>query len=86
MNDSKSYVPNVVWSEHINECEQLVMEQLKSPATAKFSDVIYTNGTPVWQSITILWDVDSQNSFSAMIRSHFWCEKKIWEDMTAIVY
>lgn len=85
MQDGKSYVPPVEWAEYINWCEKMVLDRIKSPSTAKFSDIIFVDGTPVWEPISILWKLDSENSFWAMIRWSFWCEKKIWEDMTVVI-
>lgn len=52
-------------------CEEVVKNNLKSPSTASFSNETAT-GTA--GSYTVTGDVDSQNSFGAMIRNHFTCE------------
>lgn len=50
-------------------CENLVRDQLKSPSTAKFSNVEAT-GTGPW---TVTGAVDSQNSFGATVRTTWTC-------------
>ncbi len=52
-------------------CENVVKNGLKSPSTASFSNETAT-GTD--GQYTVTGDVDSQNSFGAMIRNHFTCE------------
>jgi hypothetical protein len=52
--------------------EQFVSERLKSPSTAEFADLseweITTTDKKKWQVAAY---VDSQNSFGAIIRTHF---------------
>ena len=56
----------------VNECEQLVSEQLKAPGSAKFVNV---KVSPEGQkSLYITGDVDSENGFGALLRSSFECE------------
>lgn len=50
----------------IKACEAWVSGQLVSPATARWSDETWSDGV-------VSGDVDSQNSFGALIRSHFEC-------------
>jgi hypothetical protein len=52
-----------------SQCEARVKEKLKAPSTAEFSGTTATGGGP-W---TVTGQVDSQNSFGAMIRSPFGC-------------
>src|SRR5262245_38063453 len=52
-------------------CEDAVKDQLKAPSTAKFTNERYTDSDPSW---LVTGDVDAQNSFGAMIRSHFTCD------------
>jgi hypothetical protein len=55
----------------ISACENAVKDQLKAPSTAKFSNERYTDSDPSWRATG---DVDAENSFGAMIRSHFDCD------------
>ena len=54
------------------ECEKLIKENLKAPASAQFGDWAFTEHT-IW-SYTATGAVDSQNSFGAMLRSRFTCD------------
>ena len=52
------------------KCRQAVRDQLKSPATAQFSgEKVVSDG----DGFEVVGDVDSQNSFGAMLRSTFTC-------------
>ncbi len=51
-------------------CEELVKDRLKAPSTAEFSGESADGSAG---SYTVTGDVDSQNSFGAMLRSHFTC-------------
>lgn len=51
-------------------CEASVTDQLKSPATAKFSGEIVTEDSG---SYRVTGHVDSENGFGAMLRSHYSC-------------
>lgn len=60
------------------QCERWVKEKLKSPSTAKFSEEVRTaRGSSAW---TITGQVDSQNSFGAMVRSGWSCTIELDED------
>lgn len=63
---------------NIEKCKSLVKKQLKSPHSAVFSDIKYSN----WFGAIVGWRVDSQNSFWAMLRTEFIC---FWTDMMAVV-
>ena len=54
------------------QCREAVKDQLKSPASAKFSDETVTGSEPdaVW---FVSGSVDSQNSYGALLRSSFEC-------------
>jgi len=54
-----------------NNCEGFVRERLKAPATAKFSNekIIAIDG----KLYIVTGDVDSQNSYGAMLRSNYNC-------------
>lgn len=82
------YNPPIEWIEYISWCKNMVLEKIISPSSAMFSDMIYTEWNtsidPKVQYI-ILWKVDSQNSFGAMIRWEFICKKNWWEDMTVTI-
>jgi hypothetical protein len=54
-------------------CEKAVAENLKAPATAKFSSQA-GGGNPIW---TVTGYVDAENSFGALIRSAYACEVTI---------
>jgi hypothetical protein len=52
-------------------CQDRVETLLKSPATAKFSDVVAVpQGADTWK---VTGSVDSENSFGALLRSSFTC-------------
>lgn len=51
-------------------CQNFVKDELKSPASAKFSDVTTTGSGTAW---TVGGNVDSDNSFGAPIRNAFSC-------------
>jgi len=53
-------------------CEELVKNQLKSPASAQFSGETQTNVDS--STVNIDGTVDSQNGFGAMLRSTFECQ------------
>lgn len=63
---------------NIEKCKSLVRNQLKSPYSAVFSDIKYSN----WFGVIVGWKVDSQNSFWAMLRTDFIC---FWTDMMAVL-
>jgi hypothetical protein len=50
-----------------------IKDQLKAPSTADFSDV-ETSGIGPW---TVTGVVDAENSFGAMLRSHWTCDGAI---------
>jgi len=66
--------PNLEISAQI-ACENLVSDQLKSPATAEYNDKAVGKGSR-W---TVTGTVDAQNGFGAMLRSSFQCVVKIDE-------
>lgn len=51
-------------------CEDWVREQLKAPATARFSDGTESGGVG---SYVITGSVDAENSFGAMLRTEWTC-------------
>jgi hypothetical protein len=53
-------------------CEELVKNELKSPASAQFSGETQSNLDS--STVNIDGTVDSQNGFGAMIRSTFECQ------------
>jgi len=54
--------------EAIAQCEARIREMLKAPTTARFDSSASGGGT--WR---VTGTVDAENSFGAMIRSHFGC-------------
>ena len=61
---------------NIKECKTLVLESLKVPSSAEFSDVTVeygTDGETGEQSISVEGNVSAMNSFGAMIPGDFWC-------------
>lgn len=56
-------------------CETFVKQQLKAPATAKFSQESPTMVSAT--EYTIGGSVDSQNSFGALLRATFACDLTI---------
>jgi hypothetical protein len=54
-------------------CHQSVSDQLKSPSTAKFTDLEVYQAGANWYATG---DVDSENSFGAMIRTGWTCTAK----------
>lgn len=54
-------------------CQDMVRDQLKSPGSAKFSDVSSTGAGP-W---TVTGAVDADNSFGASIRSTWSCDVRL---------
>lgn len=54
-------------------CEDFVRDQLKSPSTAEFTGTSSTGSGP-W---TVTGEVDSENSFGAMIRASWSCEIRL---------
>lgn len=59
-------------------CEDFVKKQLKAPASAKFSDEKTTKVSDAEYVTT--GAIDSQNSFGAMLRSHFRCDLTVSGD------
>jgi hypothetical protein len=59
-------------------CQDFVERQLKAPSTADFGDeeVEHIRG-PVWE---VVGEVDSENSFGAMIRNNYVCRVKFTGD------
>lgn len=55
-------------------CKDFVKDQLKAPSTADFSDVTTTGAVDRY---TVVGNVDSENSFSAMIRNTFVCKVRL---------
>ncbi|WP_104990860.1 hypothetical protein [Deinococcus sp. NW-56] len=57
----------------ISNCKVVVRNGLKTPSVAKFAKV----NKPVYSTVggvyVVSGEVDSQNSYGAMIRSKFWC-------------
>lgn len=51
-------------------CEQFVKDQLKSPGSAKFTGASASTGGSTY---TVTGDVDAQNSFGGLLRSHYTC-------------
>jgi hypothetical protein len=69
------------------ECEDSVKDRLKAPATAQFSEVETTPSGA--ESYDVAGAVDSENSFGALIRSHFTCKATLldngeWESSAAV--
>lgn len=59
-------------------CEQFVEDQLKSPSTAEFSgEVVHRLRGKVW---IVAGEVDSENSFGAMIRNDYTCKARFVGD------
>jgi hypothetical protein len=63
-------------------CEEKVRSELKTPATAVFSKEVFT---PMGKGGSDLdWDVDgevdSQNSYGALVRHHFACVERLTEE------
>lgn len=56
-----------------NACEDWVRDQLKAPATAKFSGTTSTGSGP-W---TVTGSVDAENSFGANLRNTWTCEVRL---------
>lgn len=54
-------------------CEDMVKDKLKSPSSAKFSDVT-TTGVGPW---TVTGHVDADNSFGAAIRGTWTCTVRL---------
>jgi hypothetical protein len=69
-------------------CQDRVKDLLKSPATAKFSDVAAVpQGAGTWR---VTGSVDSENSFGALLRSSFSCmaesdDGELWTTSRAVV-
>jgi len=88
INDGSSYVAPIEGADYISGCEKMVLDRIKSPSTAIFSDVVYVEGNSSIDAklqYGILWKLDSENSFWAMMRWTFWCQKNWWEDMTVTI-
>lgn len=58
-------------------CQDMVRDQLKSPASAKFSDVT-ASGIGPW---TVRGRVDSDNSFGASVRNSWECTVRLEGDV-----
>lgn len=69
-------------SQSISECESLIKNTLKSPSSAEFSDMEYAKNSV--GAIIVKWNVDSQNSYGAMLRSNFVCYQSEGEEMSYI--
>jgi hypothetical protein len=55
-------------------CRDFVKDRLKSPSSAKFSGLAHDNsGT----GFVVTGNVDSQNSFGAMVRNSFTCDVRL---------
>lgn len=54
-------------------CQDMVRDQLRSPASAQFSDVTSTGGGP-W---TVTGSVDADNAFGASLRSTWSCQVRL---------
>lgn len=54
-------------------CHDFVKDALKSPSTADFSDESHAGKSPIW---TVRGQVDSENSFGAVVRSSYVCTVK----------
>jgi hypothetical protein len=58
-------------------CQDWVKDKLKSPATAKFTDVMSrSDGTASW---AVSGNVDAQNSFGALVRNSWTCSVR-WDN------
>lgn len=55
---------------NVADCQNLMLSQLKSPSSAKFSNIEKASDD-LWQYVR--GSVDSQNSFWAMLRTNFVC-------------
>ena len=53
---------------------KIVASYLKSPGSAQFSNVISRQQVNQPDSFIVFGDVDAENSFSALLRSHFFAE------------
>jgi len=53
-------------------CHTFVKRRLKAPSTAKFSNETVKGGPSRW---TVVGEVDSENSFGAMLRSPYICKE-----------
>jgi hypothetical protein len=56
-------------------CEDQIRNQLKSPATAQFTNVSAADRD--WDGIYLTGDVDAQNSFGAMLRTRWTCHAQL---------
>lgn len=74
-NSAKSGPPADRSLEGAAMCETFVKQQLKAPATARFSEETTTKVAEDEYATT--GAVDSQNSFGALLRSHFRCDLTI---------
>ena len=54
--------------------EKIIASQLVSPASAQFSSVVIGDPVEGTQNYYAFGDVDSQNSFGALLRTHFFSE------------
>jgi hypothetical protein len=55
----------------VDACHEAVKAKLKAPATAQFSHE--SINTPTDKAKNIVGDLDSQNGFGALVRSHYRC-------------
>jgi hypothetical protein len=66
------------WASALVDCEKAIKTQLKSPSTAKFSDIdgknIALEDKEDRKKFRVIGWVDAQNSFGAMLREHYVCE------------
>ncbi len=70
-------IPELFWNNEVSEnweqqCQESIKYQLKSPASAVFSEFMQRNDN------TFSYNVDSQNAYWAMLRSRWLC---VYEDM-----
>lgn len=56
------------------ECVEGATDLLKAPATAQFADLDETTISNTGPNYTVAGEVDSENSFGALIRNSFSCE------------
>lgn len=62
---------------NVSDCQNLMLSQLKSPSSAKFSNIEKASDD-LWQYVR--GSVDSQNSFWAMLRTDFVCVRDaLWK-------
>ncbi|EYR62157.1 hypothetical protein N866_11165 [Actinotalea ferrariae CF5-4] len=56
------------------QCETWLLDQLRAPSTADFSDVEVTGGPASWE---VEGSVDAENGFGAMLRSRWTCDIRL---------